>query len=71
MIYEHDACSIWKDIWICTESNLGDHKDYFLRCAASTVFGGISIYGPYVDRISGTFDHWNRITLCMQKLSNG
>ena len=71
IIYDHDACYIWKNVWICLESNLGDHKDYFLHRVASAVFSSTGIYGTHMDRISGTFDHWNRITLCMQKLSNG
>ena len=54
IIYDHDACCIWKDIWICVESYLGDHKDYFLHRAASAVFSGAGIYGPDVDRISGS-----------------
>ena len=70
IIYDHDACSIWKDVWFCTESNLGDHKNHFLHCAASAVFSSVSIYGTHVDRISGSFDRWNCIVLCMQKLNH-
>lgn len=69
-IYDFDACGIWKDLWFCTESNLGDHKNHFLHCVASAVFSGAGIYGPDVDRISGSSDHWNRIALCMQRMSN-
>ena len=54
IIYDHDAYSIWKDIWICAESNLGDHKNYFFYCVASSVFSSVGIYGVDVDRISGS-----------------
>ena len=70
IIYDHDACSIWKDVWICLESNLGDHKNHFLHCIASVISHRPCVYGLDVDRISGSFDHWNCIVLCMQKLSN-
>lgn len=70
IIYDHDACCIWKDIWICTESNLGDHKDHVLHCSASAVFGGTGIYGSDVDRISGAFNNRNCIVLCVQKLNH-
>ena len=71
IIYDHDACSIWEDVWICIESNLGDHKDYFLHRVASAVFSSVSIYGIDVDRISGAFNYWNCIVICMQKLNHG
>ena len=71
IIYDHDACSIWKDVWICLESNLGDYEDYFLHRVASAVFSSVSIYGIDVDRISGSFSHWNCIVICMQKLNHG
>lgn len=71
IIYDHDACYIWKNVWICLESNLGDHKDYFLHRVASAVFSSVSIYGIDVDRISGAFNYWNCIVICMQKLNHG
>ena len=70
IIYDHDACSIWEDVWICIESNLGDHKNYFFYCVASSVFSSVSIYGIDVDRISGAFNYWNCIVICMQKLNH-
>ena len=54
IIYDHDACSIWKDVWICIESNLGDHKNHILHRVASAVFSSVGIYGVDVDRISGS-----------------
>ena len=71
IIYDHDACSIWEDVWICIESNLGDHKNHILHRVASAVFSSVSIYGIDMDRISGSFSHWNCIVICMQKLNYG
>ena len=69
IIYDHDACSIWEDVWICIESNLGDHKNHILHRVASGISRRTGIYGVDVDRISGAFDRWNRIVICMQKLT--
>ena len=71
IIYDHDACSIWEDVWICIESNLGDHENHILHCVASGISHRTGIYGVDVDRISGSFSHWNCIDICMQKLNHG
>ena len=69
IIYDHDACSIWKDVWICIESNLGKHKNHILHRVASGVSHRTGIYGVDMDRISGSFNYWNCIVICMQKLT--
>ena len=71
IIYDHDACYIWKNVWICLESNLGDHENHILHCVASGISHRTGIYGIDVDRISGAFNYWNCIVICMQKLNHG
>ena len=65
IIYDHDACSIWEDVWICIESNLGDHENHILHCVASGISHRTGIYGVDVDRISGAFDRRDRVVIYM------
>ena len=54
IMYDHDACGIWKNVWFCFEGNVGDHKNYFLYCVASHIFNCSCIYGIDVDRTAGS-----------------
>lgn len=65
IIYNFDACNIWKAAWFCTEGHMGNNENHFLDCVASDWINRSCGYGIDVDCIAGSFDRWYCINLCM------